>query len=456
MTRRPRIILATLLLSVVLSGASQAADRRTGGTVALVNVRVVSMDPDARKPVKKRQTVIVEDGRIVEIGDVKSVEVPEGAEVVNGKNKWHVLPGLADLHIHSNGIQEIPERITPKEIYSFYFANGVTTLLDMSGFNALFNWQRDIERGKVVGPDLYFASPIIDEENYGSLAALESDMRKFERQGYEYIKSHTITTPAFFERLFELAEELNLPVVAHALRPGFPIQDTLAQQPLMIAHIEEILSTSISNPSPFEDQLEQPLQDVASSRVWVTGTVNTYEIIANIRDATTFQQLLNRPEMRFVPPTARQIWEFDNTYLRPGFSGSRAFWLAQLDIKLYIARRLKQLGALDRLLLGTDTGVDLILPGFSIHDELRLLVRAGLTPWEAILVGTYNAAAFLDKLDEVGTVEVGKRANLMVARKNPLRKIGRLQDLAGVMVNGVWLSEDELSGRLEDVAERWE
>ena len=106
--------------------------------------------------------------------------------------------------------------------------------------------------------------------------------------------------------------------------------------------------------------------------------------------------------------------------------------------------------------VGTDTGVDMILPGFSLHDELRLLVEAGLTPFEAILTGTYNPAVFFGTIDELGTVEEGKRADLMVAKKNPLKKIGRLQDLAGVMVNGVWLSEAELDERLEALAARWE
>lgn len=114
------------------------------------------------------------------------------------------------------------------------------------------------------------------------------------------------------------------------------------------------------------------------------------------------------------------------------------------------------MGALDRLLLGTDTGIDGIIPGFSIHDELRLLVKAGLKPVEAIQAGTYNPAVFFDALDEVGTVEEGKRADLLVVKKNPLKKIGRLKDPAGVMVNGVWMPEDELEAALEALAERWD
>jgi cytosine/adenosine deaminase-related metal-dependent hydrolase len=452
---RQRSLQTLALMIALVAPASRAAERVSGGTVALVNVRVVSMNPEDRKTVRKRRTVIVEDGRITEIGKTKKVNVPEDAEVINGRNKLYVLPGLADMHVHTDIVPRLPETVTPGEVYTYFFANGVTTMLDMAGFKEAFKWRRDINRGKLVGPTFNFTTPSIDEEDYRSLEEVEADLRKWADQGYAYIKCHNTQTPAFFEHVHALGRELNVPVVNHALRPGYPIQDTLAQEPLMIAHIEEILSTSVSGSTDFEGQLETPLQDVANSRVWVTGTVNLYEIIANTRDDGTFAELLARPEMRFLPPSVREVWEFENRYRQPGFGGSREFWLDQLDIELYIARRLKELGALDRLLLGTDVGVDLVLPGFSIHDELRLMVQAGLTPWEAILTGTYNPAVFFETIDEAGTVEEGKRADLMVAKKNPLKRIERLRDLVGVMVNGVWLSEEVLANQLEELAERW-
>ncbi len=166
------LALVALATALFASPAVEAA-RRVGGTMALVNVRVVSMDPADRKAVKKRQTVIVEDGRIVEIGSAKSVAVPEGAEVVNGKNKLYVLPGLADLHIHNHGIPDLPENVTPEDIYTMYFANGITTVLDMAGFKEEFKWRRDIDRGRVVGPDLRFTSPTFDVADYASPDAME-------------------------------------------------------------------------------------------------------------------------------------------------------------------------------------------------------------------------------------------------------------------------------------------
>lgn len=444
------VLVGLLFLSATAVFAKAAPD-----TLALVNVRVISMDPDAPRTTAKRQTVIVEGGRIVEIGRADKVSVPNGAEVINGRNRVYVLPGLVDMHVHNVAIPQLPEGVSAEEIYSLYLANGVTTLFDLAGFREIFQWRRDVRRGRVVGPDLYFTTPLIGEEDYDSLESLEADLRKWKAQGYEYVKSHAIRTKAFFERVYELARELDLPVVTHALRPGFPLQDTLDQSPLMIAHVEEILSTSVQSRDGIAEQLEEPLQSVANSRVWVSGTLDVYEVIADIRDDETFRELLNRPEMRYIPPSVREAWEFQNRFRAPDFSGDRDFWLEALDVQLYIVRRLIELGALDRLLLGTDAGVTGVVPGFSVHDELRLLVQAGLTPWEALLTGTYNPAVFFDRLEESGTVEVGKRADLVLVKRNPLKKIQRLKNPVGVVVNGHLLTKQDLEARLEALASRW-
>ncbi len=450
------IVALALGFQVQSASAVSATGRRIGDTTAFINVHVISMNPDQKKAPVKRQTVIVQDGRIVEIGKTKKVDVPDGAKVINGKGKLYVLPGLVDMHVHNGDVPGLPEDLTPEDIYTLYFANGITTVFDMAGFKQAFRWKRDIDRGKVLGPNFNFTSPLIDERDYASLAQLEATIRKWVKSGYPYIKSHTISTPAMLTAIHDLAGKLGVPVVGHALRPGSPIQATLAHKPLMIAHIEEILSTSVTSEIDYEGQLETPLRDVAESRVWVTTTNTVYEIIANTVDDASFARLLNRPEMRYLPPTVRQLWEFQNKFRDPTFGGNRDFWMTLLSVESYIANRLSELGSLDRLLLGSDAGgPELVLPGFSIHDELRLLVTAGLSPWEAIRTGTYNPAVFFDALEEGGTVEVGKRADLLFVKGNPLKKIGRLAKPAGLMVNGVWLSADDLADRLEALADKW-
>ena len=242
-----------------------------------------------------------------------------------------------------------------------------------------------------------------------------------------------------------------------ALRPGFPLQATLDQNQSMLAHVEEILSTTVpfDRPQEFRSDLADPLALLANSRTWVTTTVGTYDIIVKTVGDNTFDKLFERPEMLYLPDSVWQFWRDHNIYRRDDFLQDPQFWDRLLDVKLYIVDELERLGALDRLLLGSDSGIPLLIPGFGIHDELRLLVKAGLTPWQALRTGTYNPAVFLEIEDKAGTVEVGKQADLLLVRKNPLKKIGNLKKVEGVMIDGRWLPAYDLDERLDRLARRW-
>ena len=135
----------------------------------------------------------------------------------------------------------------------------------------------------------------------------------------------------------------------------------------------------------------------------------------------------------------------------------RAYWLQELRIKQHIVGALDDAGHADRLLAGTDAGgPPFVIPGVSLHEELQLLQKAGLSAVEAIRAATYNPAMFFEELDEAGTVSVGKRADLILVKKNPTKKVRNLEKLAGTMVRGVWLPEETLQQRLDELAQRWE
>jgi hypothetical protein len=447
-----------LILGAVLSCFVQAPLRAGAPTTfAFENVNVISMNPNAGPKLRKRQTVIVEDGEIVAIGKASQLVIPAEAQIIKAR-RMYLLPGLHDMHAHGDDIDAIVEDFNEEDLYTFYLANGITSIYDPWGFKSLFKWRQQIERGKVIGPQLHFSSPGVNDNSHASADAVEESVRKWARQGYTSIKTHSPISQEKFERLHAVARELNLPVVGHALRPGFPIQTTLDQGQAMIAHIEEILSTEVpfSQPENFIEDLAIPLADVADSRTWVTTTVGTYDIIVKTVGDETFEQLFQRKQMRYLPPSVHNFWRTQNIYKRDGFLQEPDFWSTLLDVKLYIANELKELDALDRLLFGTDSGVPLLVPGFGIHDEFRLLTQAGLTPWQALQTATFNPAVFLETIDEKGTVEVGKRADLLLVRKNPLRKIGNLKKVAGVMADGHWLPMADLDARLNALAARWE
>ena len=142
-------------------------------------------------------------------------------------------------------------------------------------------------------------------------------------------------------------------------------------------------------------------------------------------------------QVKYLPPEARAL---------PGGDLPQQFeWARRAsELSAKIVRALRDAGA--RLLLGTDAWP------WSIHLELAVLVEAGLTPYEAIRSGTYDAAEFLNGLDEFGTVAVGRRADLILVTGNPLRDVANVARRVGVMVRGRWVPERELQGMLERLA----
>ncbi|MCH8815907.1 MAG: amidohydrolase family protein [Chloroflexi bacterium] len=167
----------------------------------------------------------------------------------------------------------------------------------------------------------------------------------------------------------------------------------------------------------------------------------------------TFEQECSRPELRYLSQAYIDRWDPKNderqqSDIEPdraaaGFSGAG-------ELRRKLVRALRAAGA--RLLLGSDTPNPFVIPGVSIHDELSLLVEAGLSPYEALRAGTRDAAEFLGALDEFGTVAPGLRADLILVDENPLENVGSVGSRSGVMVRGQWFPEAELQSMLEDVA----
>jgi imidazolonepropionase-like amidohydrolase len=162
----------------------------------------------------------------------------------------------------------------------------------------------------------------------------------------------------------------------------------------------------------------------------------------------TDYNLEKRPGIRYVPSSIRKAWAAyatttgaaQNPPKRSVENRARAN-----ELRVKITRALRDAGA--RILLGTDK----VVPGFSLHEELHYLVKAGLTPYTAIRAGTYDAADFLHALDDFGTVAVGRRADLILAEANPLQDVANIGRRAGVMVRGRWLPQSGLQTMLEEM-----
>lgn len=189
-------------------------------------------------------------------------------------------------------------------------------------------------------------------------------------------------------------------------------------------------------PKPQSESSRTTSKPPSSLPIWIgscpsTGVWNCVTIVylQNVVSSEDAKRLLEKPSMR-----AEQL--------------ARIRRAEKLHLKL--TKALHDAGA--RVLLGTDTANPFVIPGFSIHEELQNFVDAGLTPYQALKAGTSDAAEFLKKQDEFGTVAVGRRADLILLEANPLDDVRNAARRVGVMVHGRWFSEAELQDRLEKLA----
>jgi imidazolonepropionase-like amidohydrolase len=201
----------------------------------------------------------------------------------------------------------------------------------------------------------------------------------------------------------------------------------------------------------FLEQAEKRVPDLAAATAkagtWVVPTLVAYTMI--VEQGKDLASVLARPESRYLPPALLAEWQpgrnrYDRKYT-PEMAEHMA-WRVRLLSTLTGAFR--QAGV--PMMAGTDAPIPGVLPGFSLHDELKLLVAAGLSPYEALRTATANAAEFLGRSDEFGTVTPRTRADLLLLDADPRRDVANVARYAGVMMRGRWLASDDLRRMLEN------
>lgn len=431
-----RASLVALLLPLTLNptafrGQNSAAQQTTPSAVAFVGVNVVAVD---RGQVLEDQTVVVRGGRIAEVGPASAVRVPEGALRIAAKGKY-LTPGLVDMHAHLNSPQELP----------LYLANGVTTVYNLNGRPAHLKWREEIKRGATVGPNIYTCGPTIRV-----MAKAEEARRTVEEQhkaGYDSIKIYNWVSKEAYEVLVVEARKRGMLVVGHIARePGF--EGTL-KAGQAVAHAEEFVYTFFDDKVDDDSRVAEAARRTREAGVPVIATLVAFDHI--IRQAENLPALLAAPETKYLAPWVMAEWAPGKNLYQKRFANPES--IAYLNKS--IALQKKFLAALHRdggkVMTGTDAMNMGVVPGFSLHEELRNLVGIGFTPLEALRAGTQHPAEFLSPAGEFGTVAAGKRADLVLVDANPLEDISRMADPAGVLVRGRWLPRAELRRMLDDV-----
>ena len=442
-----RLILKNLMLIVLgfITITNSQAD-----TTVIVNVNVVPMSSEIVLP---QQTVIVVDGKIARIGDVDAVPVPKGSTVVDGTDRF-LMPGLAEMHAHVTST--IPYQID--RLSTLFVANGITTIRGMLGQTSHLKLRDQLASGEVFGPRLITSGPSLNGRSVSGAADAARQVREQKAAGYDFIKVHPGLSSDEFVALASTANEIGMPYAGHvpaAAGVRLALQGKMATIDHLDGYFAALLPANSGGSGGyggfFDVLLAKELDAgkipamVAATLAAGTWNVPTEVLIEQLIDETPVAELKRRPETQYVSAATVRNWvAAKEAQLKDrGFNAE----IAALAIKLrrQLIFELHQAGA--GLLLGSDAPQVFNVPGFSTHRELEALVKAGLTPYEALRTGTAAVAEFL--ASNGGIVAEGKDADLILLDANPLDDIRNSGRIHGVMLRGLWLPAIELHARLE-------
>lgn len=382
--------------------------------LAFVGVDVLTME---HRELLQNQTVVIQGDRVTMIRANNGGRLPEDIRTVSGKGRV-LMPGLVDAHIHL--------RHADSADLIDYLRTGITCAREMNGRPFLLEWRDRIDAGELVGPCLKVAAPTMGnfsspKEGYPtpqSRAAAIEVVRRFGQQGYDWIKVYTFLPSDAFLGVIEQSKALGIPVGGH-IPVEFGVLKSIAAGIHSNEHLTEYVGSSLT-----ADSQELDAADFRS--LFGAGDIDWHRMDEAIR-ATVESQTWNVPTLiwfdRILPaPMASDAWA-DSDLRRQGSANRRE-----------IVRRLFAAGA--ALAVGTDSDAGDDLPASVIHDELEAMLEAGLDAYDTIRLATVGGANLIGLSSEIGTVTIGKRADLLLLRCDPSQDIACLREPEMVVARG--------------------
>jgi imidazolonepropionase-like amidohydrolase len=418
--------------------------------------------------VLENQTVVVRGRTIVAVGPAGATAVPPNARRIDARGKY-LIPGLADMHVHFVAPQH------HADISSLLIANGVTSVRCMWGTPQVLDFARGaavdpwVPRIYTTGPPTSGSPPVYSGMRIVMTPAEARRAVADDRAaGYDAVKVYNRVPAPAYRVLVESARAAGLPVIGH-VPEEIDLSEALASGQISIEHLQGYVRAIVADDVPAEAPARRSstaltssaLVDLAKLPAVVAatkahGVYNTPTLVVYGNLLQGFREGFTAPaEFRYVSPALRAAWEVLLEQWRPLLAGGGLpEYEKGQQLLMQMTRALDEGDAL--LLLGTDAPNPYVVPGFSVHDELAMLVRSGLSPYRALRTATVNAAAFFGRGATDGGIQTGRSADLVLLAANPLQDIRATRRVNGVMVRGSWLPEAELRSRLDAMAKRFE
>jgi len=478
------ILIGIFLILFLFAGCKIASNLDDSQLIAISNVNLVPMTEEV---ILENQTVLINEAQIAEIGSSEDINIPKNAVIIDGAGVY-LMPGLADMHMHSTQDWETDWPVSP---FALYLANGVTTVrnLDplpgnsgtptMNQADYALLWRDDILAENRPGPTMYLAGISLQGPDDWAPIVLEAGdaenvVQVNAEKGYDLLKIFEYFPAKYFAEAMAAADEYGLYVTGH-IPMSVGLENAVSGGLDEIAHIIPVLMwdrvggytpgmtrnefmqhwqtesmaqwNGVSSEEWYQEQQEninRIVETISSNDVVVCTTVAGPDITKEL--ISDYDSFIQRTDMQYSRQRFLDLISHGEDGAQKAFSQSPGLLEAFIYERDIWLRELKDAGVL--LILGTDSGFGMgIVPGFSAHLELQTMVNNGFTPYEAIATGTVNASKVVEQMigvDEFGTIEVGKRADFILIGGNPLHDVANIQDIIGVMAAGRWYPRESL------------
>jgi len=470
---RPTIFL--LLLTIWMAGCDESSLRTEIGAeigaeigTAIENVTVI--DP-VNGPAEAQRVVVV-DGIIASVGPM-SEPVPQVASVRDGSGRY-LIPGLWDMHVHflyDEGLTDV--------MPGLFLDHGITSVRDTGGNLERLAALRDtLASSSEPSPSIYFSGPLLDGRfvvydggdpgrpalgtGIPDAQTARAYVRRLKEAGADFIKIYELVDPSVYEVLAAVAREAGLPIASHV-----PLMMTADAAGPLADSMEHLRNLELACAANWQELLEtrrveiggfiegrgydlrrslHALQRLPAIEAYdearcdsVLAALTTTIQVPTLRLNTVATNLpFDHPNwsdtLLAFPRSVQERWRTNADQIRAAEPlADRTF----SEWSMFLISRLQANGV--PIGAGTDTPIGLGIPGWSLHTELELLVRAGLTPSEALHAATVQAARFLKLEDRIGRIQPGMQADLVLLDANPLTDIGNTRTISGVMLKGDWV-----------------
>jgi imidazolonepropionase-like amidohydrolase len=434
-----------LILLLILPMVSFPQSKHHDCVITDVNI----VDVNTGK-ILKNKTLAIDNNRITAIYN-KEIVGSDSTMVIDGKGKY-LIPGLWDMHAHYQW-----SRV---DLDPLLIANGITGVREMWGnMPAFVVVPKSAQQEGLVSPDIYLSADLIDGNPPsfpGSIVVSTTDeaagaVKSQMDKKVNFLKVYSSLTEECFLAVAEEAKKNNIPFAGHipnGVSIYKAIEAGMASSEHLYGFLDACSSVDTSNEALIgtfsEKRFDSICSVLAKSSMWLCPTLTVNRAMGYLNDSI----FINDNRKAYLPEYVLEIWNQKlNPYTKSQIdnfaNSSRVRYLFELSL----IGKMNEKGV--KFLAGTDFPNPYVFPGFSLHDELSLMVKGGMPILDALRTATVNPAKFMNKADDFGSVEVGKIASLILLNKNPLEDIENSTSIETVIIRGKVYNRKALDLMLE-------